>query len=48
MKYIHFALIGVKIGYIIEFMPTGAKCQVVSGDWTPNNGGTLFINSEIQ
>jgi hypothetical protein len=47
MENIHFGLIGIKIGDIIEFMPTGDKFKVASGNGTPQNGGTLVENKKV-
>ena len=47
MENIHFGLIGIKIGDIIRFKPTGDKFKVASGNGTPENGGDLISSEQI-
>jgi len=43
---VHFGLLGLKLGNIIEFNETGESFMVVSGNGTSENGGRL-VKSEI-
>jgi hypothetical protein len=47
LAYIHFGLMGIKIGDVIKFIPTGEEFKVNSGNGTPENGGDLIINKKI-